>query len=229
MEKTLGILGGMGPLATSYFYNMIVTSTLALKDQEHINMIIINDVLIPDRTSFILGKGNNPLPRLILDIKKLETLNVDLIAIPCNTCMYFYDSLSNSTNIKILNIVLETVNYLKSINSKKVYLVATKGTIESGIYQRILEENNIEYVLPENIDEIMFLIYERVKSGKKISKSELKCLYNHYDEVDNIILGCTELSIIKGMYNLDNKFIDPLEIERDIILKYFDKEKKMLA
>ena len=164
MNKTLGILGGMGPLATSYFYNMIVCNTDALTDQEHINMVILNDVLIPDRTSFILGNGVNPLPRLIEDIKKLESLEVDLIAVPCNTCTFFYDQMQSVTNIRILNMIKDTVNKLKEDNVEKVMLLATSGTIKSGLYQKELECSSIEYVLP-NIDKIMFLIYERIKKG----------------------------------------------------------------
>lgn len=225
MNKTLGILGGMGPLATSYFYNMIINNTNALTDQEHINMVILNDVLIPDRTSFILGNGVNPLPRLIEDIKKLESLEVDLIAVPCNTCTYFYEEMQRVTNIRILNMIKDTVNKLKEDGVEKVMLLATSGTIKSSLYQKELDNNLIKYVLPDNIDNIMFLIYERVKKGISLSNEELSYLYENIYNVDKVILGCTELSILKGRYNLDDRFIDPLEVECDQILKLFNRKK----
>lgn len=226
MEKTLGILGGMGPLATSYFYQMIINKTDAKTDQEHINMIILNDVLIPDRTSFILGNGENPLPRLINDLRKLEGLDVDLIAVPCNTCTYFYEEMQKSTNIEILNMIRDTCLYLKENNINNTLILATSGTIKSNLYQKYLERFGIDYKVTSYIDEIMFLIYERVKKGITITEKELSILFKEIDKFDSVILGCTELSILKCLYGLDDRFIDPLEVECDLILKKFNKKKR---
>ena len=82
-KKTLGVLGGMGPLATAFFFETVVKLTDAASDQEHIPTIVLNDVLIPDRTEYILDPTRpSPLPRLLSDVKKLESWGAECIAIP---------------------------------------------------------------------------------------------------------------------------------------------------
>ena len=98
-EKILGVLGGVGPLATIYFADLVVKMTDAKTDQEHIAMVILNHSSIPDRTDYILDKTKpNPLPVMIKDAKLLEDDNCDFIVIPCNTAHYFYDEIQNRIN-----------------------------------------------------------------------------------------------------------------------------------
>ena len=95
-EKTLGVLGGVGPLATIYFADLVVKMTDAKTDQEHISMVILNHGAIPDRTDYILDHSKpNPLPVMIADAKKLQAAGCDYIVIPCNTAHYFYVFLEN--------------------------------------------------------------------------------------------------------------------------------------
>lgn len=94
MKKTLGIIGGVGPLATMFLGEAIVRLTKAATDQEHVHTIIDNDTTIPDRTAFILGKSNdNPVPVIIRDAKKLADFGADLVCIPCNTAHTFYEEI----------------------------------------------------------------------------------------------------------------------------------------
>ena len=97
-QKTLGVLGGMGPLATAYFMKITVDMTKADKDQEHIPMIVFNNTLIPDRTEYILDNNNpNPVPLLQDDAKKLENLGADVIAMPCNTAHMFFEEIQKKS------------------------------------------------------------------------------------------------------------------------------------
>ena len=92
MTKTVGVLGGLGPMATVYFYEMVVRMTEAQKDQDHIDMVIVNKATTPDRTAYIIGESKeNPSLDLIDNAQKLEKFGVDMIAIPCNTAHYFID------------------------------------------------------------------------------------------------------------------------------------------
>lgn len=226
-EPLLGIIGGMGPLATAYFYELIINKTNANCDQDHINMVILNDASIADRTSFILGESNvNPLPRLMKDAHTLESLGASLIAIPCNTSTYFYEDLVNSVKIPILNMIEDTVRFLKSSGVQKVLILATKGTLLSCLYQSFCKKHGIKYILPSNIDEIMNIIYGRVKKGIPLDSKDIEILHKDETLADAVILGCTELSILKGTLSLGENYIDPLEIETDIILDFFHKEKR---
>ncbi len=225
MKNSLGIIGGVGPLASSYLYEMITTRTKALKDQDHIDIILFSHASIPDRTAYILGESaDSPYPYLLKDCQTLEKLGASMIVIPCNTSCYFHEELQKNVGIPVNNMVKDTVNYISNQGLKKVAIMATTGTIKSNLYQKELKKNNIEYVLP-NQDKVMSLIYDYVKAGKKVPKNVWDDVINNL-EVDGIILGCTELSVLKKQFNLDSKFIDPLEVETMLILKYFGKERK---
>ena len=224
MKYDLGIVGGLGPLASCYFYELITKKTKVNKDQDHLNIIILSDAKTPDRTSYILdNKKENPYPYLLNDCKTLQKLGCKLICIPCNTSVYFHDKLQKNLNIKLNNIIENTIEFIKNNNYKKVAIMATTGTINSNLYQTYLQKNNIQFILP-NQENVMKIIYNYVKQGKKVPKD----LWDKTVEtlnVDAIILGCTELSILKKDFKLNDKYIDPLEIEADNVLKFFNKER----
>ena len=224
-EKVLGIIGGMGPLATAYFYELIINRTKASKDQDHINMIILNDASMPDRTAYIIGESDeSPLPKLIKDAKMLESCGVSLIAVPCNTSTYFYNEVSSSVNVPILNMIEDTIECVKSDGAKKVLLLATEGTLSSGLYQKACEKYGVEYMTPKNPKDIMRIIYDRVKKNIPLTDKDISALYEGYNEVDRVILGCTELSVLKTSLGLGSRFVDPLEVEADKIIDFFGKE-----
>ncbi len=222
MKYDLGIVGGLGPLASSYLYEMITKKTKANKDQEHLNIALLSYASTPDRTSYILNKSDkSPYPYLLENCRLLEKLGVKMISIPCNTSCYFHEKLQKEINIPINNIIKNTVNYVKEKKYKKVAILATTGTIKSNLYQNELEKQNIEFCLP-NQDKVMKIIYDYVKSGKEVPINLMNDIIENIN-ADAYILGCTELSILKSKLNLNDKFIDPLEIETENILKYFNK------
>lgn len=225
MKYDLGIIGGLGPLASSYLYEMITKRTKAKKDQDHLNIVLLSHPSIPDRTKYILKESNNsPLPFLIEDAKLLEKLRVKMISIPCNTSCYFHEELQKEIKIPINNLIKNTVKFIKEKNIKNVAILATQGTIKSNLYQKELEKENINYVTP-NQDIVMEIIYDYIKAGKEVTKEIFnKCIKDV--EVDAFILGCTELSLLKTKLNLPDNFIDPLEIEVDNILEFFNKKGK---
>ena len=203
-NKTLGVIGGMGPLATAYFFNKVVELTNADCDQEHIPAVIINDVLVPDRTQYILDNSKPcPLPYLIADIKKLEACGADCIAIPCNTTHFFYDEMQKSTPLPIINILDATLSAVCADGKKhRTALLATTGSIKSGIYSKAAERYTTDIYIPEKdiCDTVTNMIYDYVKMGKKCNAD---IFYNVIDKVlekgcDSVILGCTELSVIYG-------------------------------
>ena len=221
----LGIIGGLGPLASSYFYQIITQKTKANKDQDHLNIIILSDAKTPDRTNYILDKTNeNPYPHLLKNCQLLEKLGCKLISIPCNTAAYFHDELQKSISIPISNMIENTATYIKNKHYNKAAILATTGTIKANLYQNALQKNNINYTLPSQKN-IMEIIYNYIKQGKEVpiklweeTIQNLNC--------DCYILGCTELSILKTKFNLPDNFIDPLEIEANKILDFFGKERK---
>jgi aspartate racemase len=229
MKKFLGIIGGVGPESTAYFYKKIIKMTKAVSDQEHIDMVILNHATIPNRNEYILDHTKpNPYPDFLEDIKILKEMGTEIISIPCNTAHYFYEKLQAETSIKILNLIEDTAIYIKEKNIKKVGIWATSATIKSELYQKELAKLNIEFVIPseQNQQKIMHIIYDNIKAETNVNKEyfdiALEEMFNK--KVEAVIMGCTELSMLKEIFTLDSYFVDPLEIQAEIIIKHFGKE-----
>lgn len=213
----LGIIGGLGPLATVYFMGLIINMTDAHCDQDHLEMIIYNFPSIPDRTSFILGKSkDNPVIPMIKIGKQLEAQKVDNIAVPCITSHYFYESLTENISVPIINIIKETALYLKEKGVCTVGLAATDGTISANLFQKELTSQGINYVIPSDINQkyAMDLIYKDIKAGlpPEISKFESISKELRENGAEVIILGCTELSLIKRDYKIQGRYLDAMEV-----------------
>ena len=138
MKKTIGIIGGMGPMATVDLYRKIVDYTAASKDSEHIHVYIDSNTDIPDRTEAILHGGKDPVPEMVGSAIRLECMGADFLLIPCNTAHYFYDKICPMVHIPILNMLEETALEVKRQSIACVGLLATDGTIESGVYDQVL-------------------------------------------------------------------------------------------
>ena len=102
-KKSIGILGGMGPLATADLLRKIVILTKASCDNEHIRVYIDSNAAIPDRTAAILNGGPDPLPEMASALRHLEDCGADCILMPCNTAHYFLPRLQEMTGIPFLN------------------------------------------------------------------------------------------------------------------------------
>ncbi len=213
----LGILGGLGPMATVYFYEMITSHTKASCDQDHIDIVINSRATTPDRTSYIIGKSQaNPLEIMVADAIRLKDYGVNLLAIPCNTAHYFYDMLTDAIDIPFLNIMEETARYLHSRGIKKVGVLATEGTVSTKTYNRYLEKFGIECIVPDATHQAMItdIIYGDIKNGKRADMGSFSLVSESLFEAgaQRIILGCTELSLIKKNEGLDGRFVDSLEV-----------------
>ncbi len=215
--KVLGIIGGLGPMATAYFFQLITQMTDANCDQEHIEILIHSKPQIPDRTNYILGKSQeNPVWEMIKTGKDLMKQGADVLAIPCITAHYFQKELENAIGIPIINAIEETALYLQEHNISKVGIMATDGTIESRIFQRELESKGIEVIVPskENQKKIMYLIYDNVKAGKRMDKKVFDEVGQEFIEqgAQVILLGCTEISLIKRDFGMNHNYLDVMEI-----------------
>lgn len=218
MDIKLGILGGLGPAATANFMNQIIQMSEASTDQEHIDMLIANVPSIPDRTSYIKNsiKEPNPLTKMVEIAKFMEESGVESIAIPCITAHYFHYELAQNCQCNIFNAVEETAKYLKKHNISKVGVLATDGTIKSELFQKTLLEYNVEPVIPSehNQEKVMDIIYDQVKKGHSV---DMKLFNSISDELldkgaEVIILGCTELSIIKNSQAIEGRYLDVIDV-----------------
>lgn len=218
--KILGIIGGMGPLATDIFYKMIIEMTPAHRDQDHINMIILSHASMPDRTKAIeSGDLSVLLKKLQEDAVFLEQSGSTCIAIPCNTSHVVMDDIQKVVSIPIVNMVRETVSTLVAeygCKNQKVGIMATDGTVEAEIFQREMAKQGLIPVIPslENQKKLMHIIYDGVKAGLPVDATDFAAVENQLREAGckKIILACTELSCYAMENPLSDIFVDAMEI-----------------
>ncbi|CZE48253.1 aspartate/glutamate racemase family protein [Campylobacter geochelonis] len=213
--KRVGIIGGMGSLASVDLYAKVVALTPAKKDQDHVLLTIDNNAAIPDRTEFIFGNGENPLPYLIDSANRLKNSGCKAITLACNTAHFFADDIAKACDVKILNIISLSVEAIKKNfpNAKNIAVIATTGTKKTGLYDKVLKENGFLSVElgEQNQEDIMKCIYDGVKAGKT---AEYAPLFNQVIDsisADVFIAACTEIPILLPYLKKDVKFIDATE------------------
>lgn len=214
---TLGVIGGLGPMATALFMKMVIEMTDADMDQDHIEMVIYNCPQIPDRTRYILGQsGENPAPEMIRLGKKLAEQGAGLIAIPCITANYFYEQLSGEIPVRIINIIEELCDYLADRGIRRVGLMATSGTVKSRLFQDALEARCCELLLPseERQQDVMHVIYRDVKANRPVEMERFQAAAGELKDAgaEVIILGCTELSVVRENCRIGSGFLDAMQL-----------------
>jgi aspartate racemase len=217
LTKKLGVIGGLGPFATSYFFELVLKMTEAFTDQEHLEMMIFNCPSIPDRTSHILGKSkSSPVIPMLEIAKKLVSLDADCIAIPCITAHFYHSLLSQNTPVPIINMIRETALCLKNNNVETAGLLATEGTIFSKIFQEELRLQGIRLVIPskKGQEAVNHLIYDHIKAGLPFKLDQFSKASEELKSqgCEVIIIGCTELSIVKRNHDLGAGYLDALEV-----------------
>lgn len=222
-KKTIGIIGGMGPLATADLFQKIVRHTKASCDQEHIHILIDNNTAIPDRTAALLLGKENPLPQMKASALWLERSGADCLIMPCNTAHYFHAALQEAVGIPVLNMLALTCEALKKQNIQCAGLLATSGTVQTGIYQNMASRYGIRLLTPDENGQaaIMDMIYQGVKAGiteydTSLVEAAVQSLLSAGAET--MILGCTELPLAAELYHLNFPAIDPtLELAKGAI------------
>jgi len=215
--KTLGVIGGLGPIATAHFLELVINMTDAKTDQQHLDMIIYNTPSIPDRTAYILdNSAPDPLPGMLQVGHALAAQGASYIAIPCMTAHYFFDALEDGICVPLINSIRQTAIHLKANGIEKVGIMATDGTIQSGIFHRELEAMGLTPIVPNKAQQenVMHLIFRNVKAG---TPAEMDRFFAAADDLRRhgaqaIILGCTELSLIKRDHPIGAGFLDAMEV-----------------
>lgn len=212
MSKTIGILGGMGPLASVDLQQKIIINTKAKNDGEHLHVITDCNTNIPDRSAAILDGGRSPLLEMTKSAKRLEAAGAQVLLISCNTAHYYLNDLEKEVNVPFISMIDAALDEVEKKGVKKIAILATTGIYKTGLYQRKCEERSISYLDPQEEDRnlLMEVIYD-VKAGK---------IYNHVDRmksflekerqkgVELFILACTELPIYFSFNSINVPVLD---------------------
>lgn len=228
MKKSIGIIGGMGAAATCDLFQKIITMTDAKSDQEHIHVYIDCNTNIPDRTKAILGGGEDPVPEMVRSGIRLQSMGADVLVMPCNTAHYFYDKITPFFDIPLLNMVKITAREIKTRGISRIGLLATDGTINSGVYHAALAETGIDLVVPspEKQMSVMDVIYNGIKASNR--DINLTGFYGAIGELfdkgaEILILGCTELPVAFDIFRIDRPAIDPTAVLAAAAIQFVDK------
>ena len=221
-KKIIGILGGMGPLATADLFRKIILHTNAACDQDHLRVIIDNNTSIPDRTDALLHGGQDPTPALVASAQLLERYGAQLLVIPCNTSHHFYDAIQASVAIPVLHMIRITAQALQERGVGRAGLLATSGTVRTGIYQQGFANTGITLLTPPDREQetVMDVIYQ-IKAGHIAFDGT--GLQQAVDGLlrrgaETIILGCTELPLMLEQHSLECPVTDPtLEVALEAI------------
>lgn len=221
MKKQIGILGGMGPEATSELFSLIIKNTKAQNDQDHVPVLIVNNPKIPDRSAYIHDKGPSPVDMLVEGAVKLEKMGADFILIPCNTAHLFIKQIEKNIHIPIIDMIKETALYVlhKYPEIKTYGLLSTSGTYETGIYKNTFADIDLRIIDPD-IDyqrQNMTAIYGKqgIKAGFKTEpfKILLQSVENlEKNGVRAIICGCTEIALVVKQSHIKIPLVNPLQI-----------------
>ena len=216
-RKVLGVIGGLGPAATTQFMNLIIEMTDAASDQEHMDMVVFNAPSIPDRTGYILDH-TQPCPREpMIDVgNRLAAAGADLLVIPCMTAHYFYDAVQENVNVPMLHAIRETALELQKNGITKVGLMATDGTVRTRLFHDAFAPYGIEVITPSPKEQanVMHIVYDNVKAGIPADAGRFFSASRElFDRgAQRVILGCTELPLVKHQFDIGPGFIDPLEV-----------------
>lgn len=218
-DRIIGILGGMGPAATGDLFREILRVTPAQKDQDHIPVLVYSNSKIPERTAAILQGGEDPFPYLVQTARVLERAGAGIILMPCNTAHFFLPALQKEIGIPILNMIEETLREFRRRmpSACKIGLLASLGTVRSGIYHTVFREGGVEVLVPDATEQarISAAIFD-VKAANHDERTR-----ETFESVGTqlvssgaqaVILGCTEIPLAFDGQNAPFPYLNPTEI-----------------
>lgn len=147
-QPLLGILGGMGPLATAHFYRLLVERTPSRRDQDHLRIAIWSDPSVPDRTAALLGRGPSPVPGLLRGLHWLRDAGATCVVMPCNTAHAFIEELTAATELEIVDMIWVALKAAQSLElgAHRIGVLATSGTRDFGLYERAAAHLGVDVV-----------------------------------------------------------------------------------
>lgn len=222
--KTVGVIGGLGPLATLDFFDRVLKRTRAVKEQEHLRLIIDNNTKIPDRNAYMRGEGPSPGPALAASAKGLEVAGAEVIVMACNTTHIWESEIRAAISVPFLSIIDETTAVVTDLRPDAVGVLAVDACLKGGLYQDALKKAGVKALLlsEDSQKTFMDLIY-RIKSGDtgETVKRAMVTLARRLEAqgAEAIIAGCTEIPIVLSADDIDGELVSSTDVlvERTIL------------
>ena len=201
MDKTVGVIGGLGPAATLDFFSKVLAKTPAGSDQEHLHLIIDNNPKVPNRNEAVAGTGPSPGPALAASAVALEKAGADFLVMVCNAAHAFQRDVTDAVSLPFVSIVEETVEatLARLPGVKTVGVLASSGCLDARLYQTAFAERGVTALVPTGADReaFMTLLY-RVKAGDKgVGEAMLELAQGLILQgAEAVVAGCTEVPLV---------------------------------
>jgi aspartate racemase len=216
MDETrglIGVLGGMGPLATIDFMHKLLAATPADADQDHVPVIVSSIPQVPDRAAAFRGEGVSPLAAMIASGRRLVRAGAALVLMPCNTAHLWFDEVQRALGLPMLHLVDAALEdaIATAGGHATIGLLCTDATLASGLYTKRAPQ--IRWVLPTTDDMLERVMpgIQAVKAGELDRGGELlgaaaQALVQRGARA--LVLGCTEVPLVLGPSNAPAPVID---------------------
>jgi len=203
-QKTVGIIGGMGPEATVDLMQRVIQATPANDDQDHLHMLVDNNPKVPSRIKALIeGSGEDPVPVLVQMAHDLERWGADFLAMPCNTAHHFYPAVQAAVGIPVLNMIELATGRIRqeTPDVRKVGLLASTAVIRTDLYGKSFARRGVEVVHPGDTSQDQVLAAIRSIKAQTFSSASSDALNRAVDDLiarkaEVILIACTELSVI---------------------------------
>lgn len=226
LPKTVGVLGGMGPEATVDFLHKLLQNTPASTDQEHLHVIADINPKVPNRQEAILRSADNPLPTLCHMAQGLEKAGADFIVMPCNTAHYYLGEIRESVIVHVVDMPRLVTDYaLQRYPELRTFgLLAASGAIKAKLYQKWFQASGVDLIIPkERAQSILMDQIGLIKAGNKGEQVRRRILKVAEALVkagaEAIILGCTELPLVRYRNKIQTPIIDGNRVLAECIVK----------
>ncbi|HHX03015.1 MAG TPA: amino acid racemase [Tissierellia bacterium] len=233
MTKIVGIIGGMGPLASVDLQRKIIENTVADEDQDHLHVITDCNSQIPDRTAAILHGGKDPLPEMINSAKRLEQAGAQVLVMACNTAHFYLEQMRPAVSIPFLSMIEAAIEEAKRQDAKRVVIFSTTATQEKGLYELRCQKEGMEVLaLSEEEKELMMRIIYAMKAGVMdhgIEEAKALLERKRQEGADVFFTACTELAIYFQEDDFVGPFVDPTEALARKVVRYAGGKLKPLT
>ncbi len=217
-RKVIGVLGGMGPLATVDLYRKIVEATPARRDQDHLHVVIESNPAVPDRSDALLHGGADPTPLLLAGAQRLAQAGVDFIVVPCNTAHAFLSRIEADVPVPFLSMVDATARVIaQRLPGTRVGILSTAGTIAANLYQTAFEQHGLSAVVPDGSGQArVSQAIADVKAGN-VGLEQTALAATTANELIRagagaIVTACTELPLILAQGDVSVPLFDPTQV-----------------
>jgi len=225
-QKTVGIIGGMGPEATVDLMQRIIQATPANDDQDHLRLLVDNNPKVPSRIKALIeGTGEDPAPVLVQMARDLERLGADFLAIPCNTAHHFHPAVQAAVGVPVLNMIELTAGRIRqeTPDVRKVGLLASTAVIRTGLYDKSFARRGVEVVHPGDTSQDQVLAAIRAIKAQRFCSASLDALNRAIDDLiarkaEVILIACTELSVIAKKLQLSVATCDSAQVLAEAIV-----------